>query len=154
MFSGPANRRLGQYWLDAIDAAMALPESQLPGQAPRGDGPPPPRAWADRDPAAAVRLGRVRDALAAVAQEHGLPLENLLTPDTARRLAWEPPGTDVDTVAAFLRGRGARAWQVGLTAAPLAAALVRAQSDPVPEPRERARPRSRPRSSHPLVTGE
>ncbi|MFC3687410.1 HRDC domain-containing protein [Aquipuribacter hungaricus] len=146
VFSGPANRRLGQYWLDAIDAAMALPEQALPGQAPRGDGPPPPRAWAERDPAAAVRLVRVRDTLAALAAEHGLPLENLLTPDTARRLAWDPPGTDAEQVAAFLGGRGARAWQVGLTAAPLAEALVRAASDPLPEPRARR--------STPVVTEE
>ena len=146
VFSGPANRRNGQYWLDAIEGAMALPESELPGQAPRGDGPPPPRAWADRDPVAAVRLTRVRDALTAVAEEHGLPLENLLTPDTARRLAWEPPGTEPEAVAAFLRGRGARAWQVALTTDALADALVRAQSDPVPEPRERR--------STPVVTQE
>jgi len=146
VFSGPANRRNGQYWLDAIEEAMALPESELPGHAPRGDGPPPPRAWADRDPVAAVRLTRVRDALAAVAEEHGLPLENLLTPDTARRLAWEPPGMEPEAVAAFLRGRGARAWQVDLTADALVDALVRAQSDPVPEPRERR--------STPVVTEE
>ncbi len=146
VFSGPANRRLGRYWLDAIDAAMALPESELPGQAPRGDGPPPPRAWADRDPAAAVRLVRVRDALSVVSTELDLPLENLLTPDTARRLAWDPPGTDPDTVAAFLRDRGARDWQVGLTAAPLAEALLAAASDPLPEARQRG--------STPVVTGE
>jgi ribonuclease D len=146
VFSGPANRRLGQYWLDAIEAALALPDAELPGHPPRGEGPPPPRAWADRDPVAAVRLTRVREALAALAEQHGLPLENLLTPDTARRLAWEPPGTDPVAVADFLRGRGARAWQVELTSDALAEALVRAESDPLPEPRERRSP--------PVVTEE
>ena len=134
VFSGPGNRRLGKYWLAAITEALALPESELPGPPPRGDGPPPARAWAERDPVAAVRLTRVREALAVLAERHDVPLENLLTPDTARRLAWDPPGTDETAVAAFLRGRGARDWQVDLTAPVLAEALVLAQSDPVPEP--------------------
>ncbi|WP_380168451.1 ribonuclease D [Jannaschia sp. R86511] len=129
VFSGPANRRLGRYWLDAIDTAMALPESELPGPPPRSDGPPPVRAWADRDPVAAARLARVRTALARLAEQHTLPLENLLTPDTARRLAWDPPGTTADDVAGFLRARGARAWQVSLTAPVLADALVRAAAN-------------------------
>ncbi|MGJ7442127.1 HRDC domain-containing protein [Aquipuribacter sp. MA13-6] len=124
VFSGPANRRLGRYWLDAIDEALALPEKDLPGPPPRSDGPPPIRAWADRDPAAAARLVHVRAALAGLAAEHDVPLENLLTPDTARRLAWDPPGTTVEDVAGLLRGRGAREWQVSLTAPALSTALA------------------------------
>ncbi|HEY9349673.1 MAG TPA: ribonuclease D, partial [Acidothermales bacterium] len=60
------------------------------------------------------------------ADEHRLPAENMLSPDTVRRLAWSPP-TDlgVDAVAEFLRAGGARRWQVDLTAFPLAAALER-----------------------------
>jgi ribonuclease D len=146
VFSGPANRRQGAYWLQAITDALALPESGLPGPPPRSDGPPPPRAWADREPEAAVRLVRVRQALATLAEQHTIPLENLLTPDTARRLAWDPPGTDVEAVARFLRERGARGWQVGLAAGPLSDALVAALSDPLPEPRETR--------STPLVTEE
>ncbi|WP_336923227.1 HRDC domain-containing protein [Aquipuribacter sp. SD81] len=125
VFSGPANRRHGRYWLDAISEALALPDSALPGPPPRGDGPPPPRVWSDREPAAAARLARVRPALAALAEQHGLPVENVLTPDTARRLAWEPPEpADADAVAAFLRARGARPWQVDLVTGPLVEALT------------------------------
>jgi ribonuclease D len=67
--------------------------------------------------------------MAAIADEHRLPVENLLAPDTVRRLAWGPPGgptPDAATVAEFLRGHGARRWQVSLTAAALAGALDRA----------------------------
>ncbi|MFC5382414.1 HRDC domain-containing protein [Aquipuribacter nitratireducens] len=125
VFSGPANRRLGRYWLDAISEALALPDDALPGPAPRGDGPPPPRLWSDRDPDAAARLARVRPALAGVAESVDLPVENLLTPDTARRLAWEPPQpADAAAVAAFLRDRGAREWQVALTTDVLVDALA------------------------------
>ncbi len=140
VFSGPANRRLGRFWLAAVTEALELPDSALPGPPPRGEGPPPPRAWAERDPRAMLRLTRVRETLAVLSAEHDVPLENLLTPDTARRLAWDPPGTDDGSVAALLRGRGARDWQVALTAAPLARALVLAEQDDVPQPVPRDRP--------------
>ena len=39
-----------------------LPEEELPTRAPRGDGPPLPRAWAEKDPVAARRLTAARDA--------------------------------------------------------------------------------------------
>ena len=46
---------------------------------------------AGKDPVAAARLAAVREALTAMAAEHELPVENLLTPDYVRRLAWRPP---------------------------------------------------------------
>ncbi|HEU4675928.1 MAG TPA: ribonuclease D [Motilibacteraceae bacterium] len=124
VFGGRATRRHAGTWFAAIQAARALPEAALPAQTLPADGPPPARAWADRDPAAARRLVAARAAVAALADEHGLPTENLLTPDTVRRLAWTPPEPcDEDSVGCFLREHGARGWQVGLTARPLAAAL-------------------------------
>jgi ribonuclease D len=67
----------------------------------------------------------------AVADEHRLPVENLLSPDTVRRLAWDPPpDADVEVVTAFLRAHGAREWQVELTAEVLATALVPSAADP------------------------
>ena len=60
-----------------------------------------------------------------IAAEHKLPVENLLAPDTLRRLAWEPPDPiDPGTVTAALRRLGAREWQVGLTLEVLLAGLV------------------------------
>jgi ribonuclease D len=125
VFSGPANRRLARTWLAALDEARRLPEADLPAPSVPPEGPPPPRSWPDRDPDAAGRLARVRPALADLAAHHGLPVENLLTPDVARRLAWRPPDpVTPDTVAGFLREHGARGWQVHVTAAPLAGALA------------------------------
>jgi ribonuclease D len=61
-------------------------------------------------------LAAARAAVAAIADEHGMPTENLLAPDIVRRLAWAPPAdVDRDVVAEFLRSHGARAWQVNLT---------------------------------------
>ena len=51
-------------------------------------------------------------------------MENLLTPELLRRLAWSPPSTDPEEVRDYLRAGGARAWQVELTAEVLATAMV------------------------------
>ena len=52
-------------------------------------------------------------------------MENLLSPDTVRRLAWSPPSPLTgDEVADALRGLGARPWQIRLTGAALTEALA------------------------------
>lgn len=125
VFSGPANRRLGTRWLEALDRARALPEDQLPPHSLPTDGPPPPRAWKDRDPEAAERLTRARAALTELAEEVSVPLENLLSPDAVRRLCWEPPAeADEAGVRAWLAEAGARPWQRDLTAGLLSRALA------------------------------
>jgi ribonuclease D len=113
----------------AIEAALALPDSGLPRPALPGDGPPPPSRWPDRDPLAAERLVRTRAAVAAVAAEHGLPVENLLSPELLRRVTWTPPEPTEEAVQAALEAGGARPWQVRLTAASIAAALVDPEHD-------------------------
>jgi ribonuclease D len=123
-WGGRSTRRLVAELWPTIAAAYALPETELPRPALAGDGPPPPSRWHDRDPAAAERLARARAALAALAQTHNMPVENLLTPDLVRRLAWSPPATDLEGVTAYLRSGGARNWQLELTAASLSQAMV------------------------------
>jgi ribonuclease D len=123
-WGGRSTRRLVPELWPTIAAAAALPESELPRPAISGDGPPPVNRWPDRDPVAAARLARVRAALTRLAETHNLPIENLLTPDLVRRLAWSPPATDVEGVTAYLRAGGARDWQVSLTAAALSEAMI------------------------------
>jgi ribonuclease D len=77
------------------------------------------------------RLKAARPAVAAVAEALHLPTENLLTPDTLRRVAWEPPADPTaDTVGAALAALGARPWQIEATAAAIADAFVRAAQTP------------------------
>ncbi|GGK39042.1 3'-5' exonuclease [Pilimelia terevasa] len=125
-FNGRATRRLAKVWLDALAEARALPDGELPTPPP-ADGPPPPHRWAERDPAAAARLARCRQSVTATATALRLPPENLISPDSIRRLAWTPPEEVTrDAVAAHLRGYSAREWQVKLVAADLAVALAAA----------------------------
>jgi ribonuclease D len=130
VWGGRSLRRQTATWLPAIERALDLPDSELPDLKSPPVGPPPARSWGERDPAAAVRLSAARTAIAAIADEHRVPVENLLSPDTVRRLCWEPPGgpaPKTPAVAGFLRAHGARDWQVELTAAALAGALDRAE---------------------------
>ncbi|HYN94537.1 MAG TPA: HRDC domain-containing protein, partial [Pilimelia sp.] len=123
-FGGRSVRRLAKVWLDALNEARALPDEALP-VAVAVDGPPPPHRWAERDPAAAARLARCREVVTGTATAHNLPPENLISPDSVRRLAWTPPDEiTADTVADALRGYGARSWQINLIGANLATALT------------------------------
>jgi ribonuclease D len=126
-FRGRGARRHALEWQRAADRAVAQDETQLPvTSSPLPEGPPPAHRWAERDPVAAERLTAVRTVVAALADEHSLPAENLLPPDIVRRLAWRPPDPPAPgTVAADLAGHGARPWQVELTAVPISKALSR-----------------------------
>ncbi|MFI7112147.1 HRDC domain-containing protein [Nonomuraea sp. NPDC050227] len=125
-FTGRSARRYMNDWLAAVNRARTLPDAELPQPSTPGDGPPPPNRWADRDPAAAKRLAAARAVVAALAEEHRMPTENLLQPDAVRRLTWEPPAEITDeSVTARLRALGAREWQLSLTAHPIAKALAR-----------------------------
>lgn len=125
-FSGRATRRRVAFWFAAVQRGLEVPDGELPSpRGPRTDGPPPPRAWADRDPAAAERLAAARELLRRTSERLHVPPENLLQPDLLRRLCWSPPDpTTAESVAAALVAGGARPWQVELAAAPLADAFV------------------------------
>jgi ribonuclease D len=124
-FGHRVGRRQLEQWQQAVERAQALPEAELPQPGQQVAGPPPPRSWADKDPAAAARLSAARASVTALAARLNLPQENLITPDTVRRLCWEPPAEPTaEGVAAFLAAHGARPWQVEQTGPLLAEALA------------------------------
>ncbi|MCY0940842.1 ribonuclease D [Streptomyces antarcticus] len=132
-FGQRMGRRQLDQWMAAVDRAKALPESELPQPGASLAGPPPPRSWADKDPEAAARLSAARTAVSALAEGLNLPQENLISPDTVRRLCWEPPALlDPDAVAEALAGHGARPWQIEQVTPALVTAL--AATDDAPEP--------------------
>ncbi|NEA16335.1 ribonuclease D, partial [Streptomyces halstedii] len=66
-----------------------------------------------KDPAAAARLSAARTAVSGLAEELHMPQENLITPDTVRRVCWEPPkALTPGAVETALAGYGARRWQI------------------------------------------
>ncbi|MFE0427351.1 HRDC domain-containing protein [Streptomyces sp. NPDC058953] len=125
-FGNRMSRRQLEQWQASVDRARGLPDIELPQPGQQLAGPPPPRAWADKDPAAAARLSAARTAITALAEELNLPQENLISPDTVRRVCWEPPREiSPESVTAALASLGARAWQRELVAPPLTEALTR-----------------------------
>ncbi|MFD7550200.1 HRDC domain-containing protein [Streptomyces sp. NPDC059578] len=129
-FGGRSGRRqLVDQWQEAIDRARALSEGELPQPGQTVSGPPPPRAWADKDPVAAARLSAARAAVSALAEQLSMPQENLIAPDTVRRVCWEPPTVvTAESVDAALAALGARPWQIEQVG-PLLVDALRAPAD-------------------------
>jgi ribonuclease D len=123
-FGHRMGRRQLEQWQAAVDRARALDDSELPHSGQPVTGPPPPRTWADKAPAAAARLAAAKAAVSALAERLNMPQENLVSPDAVRRLCWEPPrSADVESVGVTLAGYGARPWQVEQVSPVLAKAL-------------------------------
>lgn len=131
-FHGRSAKRDAPKWLHAIQTAKN--SSDLPPLQVSNNTPPPPRVWAERDPAAAARFATARNRMAELSEELNIPSENILTPDHLRRVCWRPPSEfSVEAISAALAELGARAWQIEKTA-PL---LAEAMSNPEPlAPRE------------------
>ncbi|KZE37927.1 ribonuclease D [Microbacterium sp. T32] len=122
-FNGRASRTQLDRWWNAIVAgreATDLPPDRVPS-----DTLPPPRAWADRNPEADRRLKAARPAVEARAEELRMPTENLLTPETLRRVAWTPPAeVTTESISDALAELGARPWQIEQTAQVIADSFV------------------------------
>jgi ribonuclease D len=122
-FTGRASRTELDRWWAAIEAGRTT--NDLPVLRGNGETLPPPRAWSDRNPEADGRLKAARAALTLVSEERAIPLENLLTPDTLRRVAWTPPGEITpESIGEALAAHGARPWQVEATAQVIALSFV------------------------------
>ncbi|PRI12139.1 HRDC domain-containing protein [Leucobacter massiliensis] len=123
-FKGRASRSELERWWAAVLAGKTSDE--LPG--PRTRDPesiPHHRGWAQRHPEAAARLAAARAGVVAEAERLRIPVENLLTPDHLRAVAWRPPQPPTpEAIARRLTELGAREWQVGLTAPIISAAFV------------------------------
>jgi ribonuclease D len=128
-FSGRASRTEIDRWWAALEEGKAA--TDLPVNRRSEDTLPPPRSWADRNPEADARLKAARAALAELSEFVNIPVENLLTPEILRRIAWTPPEPmSAEGVAASLSELGARPWQLELTAQPIAQAFVDAHQKP------------------------
>jgi ribonuclease D len=128
-FTGRASRSQLDRWFDAIQRGMTTDD--LPAVRPSTDTLPPPRVWVDKNPEADGRFKRARADVTAVAEKLDIPVENVLTPEYLRRVAWTPPDPiTAEGVASALVTLGARPWQVDALAQVIAEAFVRIDQTP------------------------
>lgn len=109
-------------WRKALERALTMQESELPGPALRTDGPPQVRSWSQKFPESFAVLEQVRSEISQLAEELSMPAENLITPDTLRRLLWEPAETK-ELLLEDMRKRHVREWQIEIIAPLLTKAL-------------------------------
>jgi ribonuclease D len=115
-------KRNADVWIAATVAAHALADSELPPVKLPSTAPPPPRNWEVRNPEAWKRLEFARSEISKIAEKLGMPVENLMTPDTIRRLLWTPPESAAEVATALLE-LGARQWQIDLVGPVLETAI-------------------------------
>ena len=123
-FERRAARRYESRWLTAAEQAVELPKSQRPTMRVKPTGMPNPKSWSRNAPDADARRVRMRAAMDALAERHGVTADVILSPALWRELAWNPCSADPTSVDARLAEAGARPWQRALTAPVLAEALM------------------------------
>ena len=119
---------------DAIERAPLLGETELPPmRASSSDAIPPIRLWRERAKLAHAHLTHARFNLTQIAEGKRIPLENLISPEIVRRIAWqsERQAFSEPLLRARMEELGARPWQIELTAKALYAALQ--ESEPLIE---------------------
>jgi ribonuclease D len=113
----PSFKKDSGAWWSALEKARANPTAPKP---PPSEGPPAHiRMWRERSPLAYARLTHAKAQLSLCAASVELPTENLLSPEIVRRFCWQDPpvgGFALGEVMEFLAGRGARRWQIDLSA--------------------------------------
>ncbi len=131
VFGGHRQRRQARRWLDALERARRLPDSELPSRSAGGVGLPAVNRWAGQNSVAAQRLSAARTALAEASEEVNTPVENLVQPDLLRQICWEgvPEPVTLDAIDLRLDQGGARPWQRALCAPLLLGAFTAVPED-------------------------
>ena len=126
-------------WLEAIARAVALPEAEWPAMRTQSDALPPIKLWRERFPEKFAPLSHARALIEAIATHNSIPVENLISPESIRRICWSPPSGSTSTrdeaaVGLALAALGARPWQIDLVAGALADALLEREALVIEEP--------------------
>ncbi|MDO5495676.1 MAG: ribonuclease D [bacterium] len=112
-------------WKAAYARALSLPGGELPPRrGPSRGGLPEPRSWPRVNPPAAARLAAVKEAVRLRAEALEVPQENLLSPATQRRIAWESTRPSLGELEAIASRDGARPWQIENVGAAITEALI------------------------------
>lgn len=126
-------------WMGAIERALALTQEQWPPIRSSAVTLPPIKVWRDKFPEKYAPYSHARKAVEDLSALHSIPVENLISPELVRRIAWSPPAQstvvrDEAGVRSALLALGARAWQIDLVASAIADALLQTQPLIIAEP--------------------
>lgn len=120
-------KREAPRWVRAISQAQKE-ANPVPFTRP-ASGPPPLKAWEAKRPLSAELIAAAKPLLLEIAKALNIPQENLLAPDTLRRLCWDPPaGSGEEELRVALLELGARQWQIERVAGPLATVFARVRA--------------------------
>lgn len=120
-------------WFMAFSAVLAQSADQLPELRRPSGALPPIKVWKQKNPLAYAKISHARAAVSELSGELRIPVENLLSPETLRRLCWSKADSHHVTssmVESFLHLHGARPWQIQLLAERLVEPL--AATEPLP----------------------
>ncbi|MFM8897997.1 MAG: HRDC domain-containing protein, partial [Actinomycetota bacterium] len=131
-------------WFETYQKAASLPESDWPQLRSKTDSLPPVKIWRAKYPMAYARVMHARIRLHDIATANSIPVENLLTPEVARKITFDNGAEKsndfsqslVAKVETQLRLNGAREWQIEKCATALAQSLCETEPPPAPEPAE------------------
>lgn len=131
-------------WFETYQRASSLLESDWPQLRSKTDSLPPVKIWRAKYPLAYARIMHARIRLNEISIAYSIPVENLLTPDVARKIIFDNGAEKyydisqalVAKVETQLRLNGAREWQIEKCAAALAQSLCETEAPPTPEPAE------------------
>lgn len=148
-------------WLDTFIYASKLKESDWPALRSKTDSLPVVKIWKSKFPLAFARLSHARFELSQVAKDLGLPLENLVTPETVRKICFDA-GKEVafeasprlkSSVETQLRLNGAREWQIEKCAEVLTKALCQTEPLEIAQPAEDSGDNSAPKTAENQPSG-
>lgn len=127
-------------WWRVLSDAYTLAESEWPQMRAKGEALPPARIWRNKFPLAAIHLQNVRAGLTEVSLAKNIPVENIISPESVRKVVFDE-GRERSFASKLalegevrerLREFGARDWQIELAAPAIARGL--ANDQPPPEP--------------------
>jgi ribonuclease D len=108
-------------WARAVNAALALPEDDLPERSRSKKGPLHQGQWRFTQPELFERYQRIRSGLRELSDAVGIPSKNLIEPEALRQIIWQAQDGSPDDIEDDLARIGVRSWQSDLTAKIIAA---------------------------------
>lgn len=100
-------------WQQAFSEGVTADPAELPELKIKSDSPPHPRSWQTRHPDLFANLEAIRTQLMHLASEILIPVENLISPETIRKVVWHKPKDLNDLNQLFIENK-VRNWQRNL----------------------------------------